>query len=132
LVAVTDASGRVVDVSVAPASQVLMVSIDGRRRDLDRQIVDGLNAGRLSASDAAALRTELDRIAANESASGGSPGTLTYRQALVAAYDLNSLSARVYPTAVVTPVISPQFVIMDKQLTMVDQVTYRKLQLQRR
>lgn len=132
LVATIDASGRVVDVSVAPASDVLVVSIDTRRRDLDRQIAESLNRGQLSAVEASALRAQLERIASDESGYRMSGGTLTYRQALVVASDLNILGQRLYPTAVVTPVIAPQFVVRDTRLTMVDNVTYRKIQLLRR
>jgi hypothetical protein len=132
LVAIIDSAGRAIDVGMAPASDVLMVSIDTRRRDLDRQIVDALNSGKLSAVEASALRAELDRIASDESVSRGSGGTLTYRKAMVVAYDLNTLSQRLYPAAIAAPVIAPQFVLLNKQLTMVDPVTYRRLQMLRR
>jgi len=132
LVATVDASGRIVDVSVAPVSDVLMVSIDTRRRDLDQQIAESLNRGRISVAQASALRAELDRITSDEAVLRQSGGTLTYRQALVVGYNLNTLSQRLSPTAVFTPIISPQLIIRDKQLTLVDAITYRKLQLLRR
>lgn len=132
VVAIIDGSGRAVDASVAPASDVLLVSIESRRKDLNRQIAEALNRGRLSSLEANALRAELERISTEESASRIDSGTITYRRALVSAYNLNSLSQRLYPTAVVTPIISPQFVVLNKQLTMVDNTTYRKLQLLQR
>lgn len=131
LVATVDAFGNIVDVSVAPATEVLVVSINSRRADLDRQIAQALARGQITAAKAADMRAQLERISANETAFRVN-GTLTYRQALVVASDLNILGQRLYPTAVVTPVVAPQFVVQDTRLTMVDNITYRKLHLSRR
>lgn len=132
LVATVDAAGNIVDVSVAPATEVLVVSINSRRRDLDRQIAQDLIRGQITAAQAADMRAQLDRIAANEASFRVAGGTLTYRQALVVASDLNILGQRLYPTAVVTPVVAPQFVVQDTRLTMVDNITFRKLHLSQR
>jgi hypothetical protein len=135
LLATVDSLGNVVDVNAAPATDVLVVSINARRRDLERQIAEALTRGQLTAIQANVMRADLERIASDESASRNLAGTLTYQKAMVLGYGLNSLSDRLAPvtqTVVVTPVISPQFVTVDGQLTMVDNVTYRKLQLQRR
>jgi hypothetical protein len=135
LLATVDSLGNVVDVNAAPATEVLVVSIDARRRDLDRQIAEALNKGQLTAAQSNALRADLERIASDESASRQAAGTITYQKAMALGFGLNSLSDRLAPvtqTVVVTPVIAPQFVTVDGQVTMVDNVTYRKLQLQAR
>lgn len=135
LLATVDSFGNLVDVNAAPATEVLVVSIDARRRDLDRQIAEALNGGQLTRAQANALRADLARIASDESASRQSAGTLTYQKAMILGYGLNSLSDRLAPvtqTVVATPVISPQFVTIDGNVTMVDNVTYRRLQLQAR
>lgn len=132
LVATVDASGRIVDVGVAPVTDVLMVSLDTRRKDLDQQIAESLTKGNLSAARAAVFRADLERISNEEAAYRQSGGTLTYRQALVTGYNLNTLAQRVNPSVAFVPAVSPQFVLQDKQITMVDEVTYRRLQLTRR
>lgn len=128
LVAIIDPSGRAVDLNAAPASDVFMVSIDSRRKDLERQYALALNRGQLTATEVSSLRAELDRIAAEQAATA-SGNSYSYRRALVVASDLNNLSQRLYPAAVTTPVIAPQFVVLNKQVTMVDPITSRKMQL---
>src|SRR6185437_5654685 len=128
VVATIDSAGRTVDVAVAPATDVLVVSIDARRKDLDRQLAEAVKRGQRSTSEISGLRAELNRIAADRTAATAE-GTFTYRRALVTAYDLNSLAQRLDSIAAVTPVITPQIVVVNKQVSMVDPITYRKLEL---
>jgi hypothetical protein len=123
-----DASGNIVDVAVSPASQTLLVSIDTRRQDLNRRIDEALNKGVLTPTQAAAFRAELDRIASDEERDRAN-GVITYRRALMLGYGLNTLSDRLMPltnTSTFQPVIAPQFVVVDGNLTLLDTINYRK------
>jgi len=135
LVATVDSNGNIVDISRAPATQTLIVSIDSRRQDLNRRIEEALNRGTLDAKQASAMRAELERIAADEESARQSTGALSYRNALVIGYGLNTLSERLVPVMQTTsfePVISTQFVTVDGRLVMVDDITSREQRLQRR
>lgn len=132
LVAVIDPAGRAVDVSAEPASHALMVLIDASRINVDRQIQQALNRRQLSASNASALRGELDRIAADSMVSTAPGSALPYCKALVVASDLSALAQRMSLQTEAVPAISTYFVSVDKKVTMVDRVSFRKLQLLRR
>jgi hypothetical protein len=130
ILATVDISGNIVDVATVPAPQTLIVSIDSRRTELDRQIVEALNKGLINAAQSAALRKDLQSITSDETANRQS---LTYQKALVLGYGLNTVSERLVPISqrtTVIPVIAPQFVTVDGQLVMVDNVTSRRLQLE--
>jgi len=135
LVATVDSSGNIVDISRAPATQTLLVSIDTRRQDLNRRIDEALNRGTLSAAQASAMRAELEQIAADEESARRNAGAVTYRRALVMGYGLNTLSERLVPmtqTVTFEPVISTQFVDINGRFVMVDSITAREQRLQRR
>lgn len=135
LVATVDSRGNIVDISRAPATQTLIVSIDTRRQDLNRRIEDALNKGQLNAAQATAMRAELDRIASDEESARQTAGVIDYRRALLLGYGLNSISERLLPitqTVTFAPVISPQFVTIDGRLVMVDAITSRRQRLARR
>ncbi len=122
-----DSSGNIVDMSVTPASPTLLVSIDTRRKDLNRRIDDALNKGTLTPTQAAGFRAELDRIASDEDRDRQA-GVVTYRSALMLGYGLNTLQDRLVPitTENFQPLVAPQFVIVNNQLTLLDSFDYRK------
>lgn len=130
LVATVDANGNIVDIGSVPATETLVVSINARRADLRNRIEESLKQGRLDAAQAAAIRAQLERIAADESINSQSPGVLTYRRALMTGYGLNLLSDRLIPqTVAFQPIVSPQFVTVNGNLILVDSVTARKNRL---
>jgi hypothetical protein len=135
LVATVDLLGNIVDIAAVPATNNLIVSIDSRRKDLDRQIADALSKGQINAVQAAALRGDLERIASDELTNSKASGALSFQKALFLGYGLNTLSDRLVPVAstmVIKPVIAPQFVTMNGQLTMVDNIMSRRLRMERR
>ncbi|MBI5174003.1 MAG: hypothetical protein HY986_14065 [Candidatus Melainabacteria bacterium] len=132
VMAIADATGRIVDVTVAPASDTMLMAIEARRKEMDRSLAEALSAGRLPSAQVVSLRSELERIANEEALLRSAGNVVPYSKALMFSNDLSLLSQRIYPVGAVTAVETPQFVVMDKQVTMVDSVTYRKLQLTRR
>jgi hypothetical protein len=133
LVATVDATGRVVDVYASPVTETLSTTIIERRARLSKMINDAVAAGVLSKEQAAAMRAELDRIAA-ETASGAPQ--LTYGNAMVIGYNLDLLSDRLVPivrtTETITPVVPAEFIVTGGRLSMVDKLTYRRVALERR
>lgn len=73
---------------------VLKANIDTLQATIDARIEEGLTSGRLDWSDARTYRTELNRIANNESRFL-SNGFLSYRESQELVRDLDSLQARV-------------------------------------
>ncbi len=130
LVATVDADGNIVDIGSIPATETLVGSINARRADLRNRIEESLRQGRLDSAQAAAIRAQLERIAADESVNSQTPGVLTYRRALMTGYGLNMISERLIPQTVsVQPIVSPQFVTVNGNLILVDGVTARKNRL---
>jgi hypothetical protein len=130
LLATVDSAGNIVDVTTFPATQTLILSIDSRRKELDRQIAEALNQGQISAQQAARLRSELAQISTEELGNSNAPACLTFQKAMNLGYSLNTLSERLVPitsTMAIQPVIAPQFVTINGQLAMVDTVTSRRL-----
>jgi len=133
VVATFDAGGRVIALTNIPAYDSLVVSIDNRRAELERMLVDGRAA--MSDSVASALRDELTSIASQESAYKLSGRALNYEEALSLANRLNALSDRVLPYAhgvAFTPLIGARFVTTAGNLVMVDELSARNLRMQRR
>lgn len=135
VIGTVDASGRPIQLTAAPAFDSLVAAMDIRRADLERMIADALNRGTMDAAEAAALRTELSRIAAEELAARQSGGVLTYSEALNLALDLNGLGDRLIPfmpATAVTPLLGARMINANGQLIVVDGVDYRKAQLSQR
>lgn len=133
VVATFDAGGRVIALTNIPAYDSLVVSIDNRRAELERMLVDGRAA--MSDSVAAALREELTSIASQESAYKLAGRPLNYEEALSLANRLNALSDRILPYGhgvVFTPLIGARFVTTSGSLVMVDELASRNLRMQRR
>ncbi len=135
VIATVDSTGRPIDVTLAPAFDSLVVSIDSRRSDLERMITDALSRGTMNADQASSLRADLSRIESQELAAKQSGGVLTYSEALSLALALNSLGDRLVPfaqTTAITPLLAARFISADGQLRMVDGIEFRKLQLRQR
>ena len=134
LVGTVDPNGNIVDIGRAPATQTLVISIDDRRKDLNRRIEEALNKGVLTPNQAIAYRADLERIAAEEDAARQN-ASLNYARALQLGYGLNALSDRLVPvlqTVTLAPVISTQFVTVDGRLVMVDGISARQQRMLRR
>jgi hypothetical protein len=135
VVATVDTSGNIVDITSAPATTVLISSIDARRAALAQMITDALTKGYLTADQAAPLRVELDRlnglyVAAN------ADGTMTLTEAFPIAYGLNNLTARIVPlahtTTVITPLVGQRFLLENNVIVYADDTAFRRIQLERR
>lgn len=135
VVATFDASGRVIAMTNLPAYDSLVVSIDARRAELERNIASGRSANNFGEVTAVALREELASIAAQESAYRSSGRPLNYEEALSLANRLNALSDRVVPYmrgVTFTPLISSRFITTSGNLVIVDELSARNLRMQRR
>ena len=135
VIATVDSTGRPIELTAAPAFDSLVAAIDTRRANLEHMIADALNRGTMDAAEAAALRTELNRITSEELAARQSGGVLTYSEALTLALDLNGLGDRLVPfmpTATVTPLLGARMINTNGQLLVLDDVDYRRAQLSQR
>ena len=135
VVGTVDANGRPIDVTLAPAFDPLVAAIDTRRADLERMITDALGKGTINADQASLLRADLNKLQNEEITARQSGGVFTYSEALSIALSLNSLGDRLVPysqTCAVTPLLGARIVNANGQLVMVDDIEYRKLQLQQR
>ena len=124
-----DSSGNLVDVTTSPATQSLIVSIDTRKQDLNRRIDESLNKGLLTAAQAASFRAELDHLTSDEDRDRQAHGVITYKRALMLGYGLNTLSDRLTPISNALrfqPVVAPQFVVVNGELTLLDAIDFRK------
>lgn len=134
LLATVDSSGNLVSITSAPATTVLITSIDTRRAQLAQMITDALTRGLLTADQAAPLRVELDRLNGLY-VTAQADGTVTFSEAFPIAYGLNSLSEQLSPFvhgAVVTPIIGQRFYLQDNYIVYADDVAFRRIKLQRR
>ncbi len=129
MVATVDSYGNIVDVSLAPADQTMLVTFDSRRKDLELQIAEAQAKGRLAAAQAEALRLQLSAVPVYDPSS-----TVTYSRAIQYGSGLNAVSSRLMPLTQknYSSVIAPQFVTIDGKLTVADDMTYKKVQLTRR
>ncbi len=135
IIATVDASGRPIDVASAPAFGSLVVAIDTRRSDMERMINDGLSRGTISPEQASLLRVDLSKIEADEIAAKQSGGVMTYSEALSLALALNSLGDRLVPynqSTKYTPLLGARIINSNGQIVMVDEIAYRKVQLNQR
>jgi hypothetical protein len=133
LVATVDALGSIVDIYAIPATQVLSTTIVDTRTHLYKLIAEAYDTNAINKEQAAAMRAELDKIAAETAANSPS---LTYGQALLIGYNLDLLSDRLVPIVTsaqpIVPVVPPEFIVVGGHLSMVDKFTYRQTALERR
>jgi hypothetical protein len=135
VIAAVDPTGRPIELTLAPAFDPFVLSIDTRRANLDQMIADCLNRGTMDAAEAAALRKELARIESVELAAKQSDGVLSYSEALQIALDLNQLQDRLkpfQPTTDVAPLLGARMITTNGQLIVLDDIDYRKAKLLQR
>ncbi len=136
IVATVNSSGQTIDVITAPAFDTLVSSIDARRVQLDSMITQSLSSGTIDATQAAALRAQLEKIASEETTYKQGSSVLTYTEALRLATGLNALQDQLVLVAhmpAVTPLVGPKFVSVDGQvIMMVDDLDYRRMKLSQR
>ncbi len=135
VVAAVDPTGRPIELTVVPAFDPFVLSIDTRRANIEAMIADCLNRGTMDAAEAAALRKELNRIETLEITSRQSDGILSYSEALQIALDLNDLQDRLkpfQPTIATTPLLGARMLTTNGQLVIVADVDYRQAKLLQR
>jgi hypothetical protein len=131
VIATPDTSGNLIDITTAPATQPLIVAIDNARGDLDRRINESLVTGKLTAREAASIRSELDRVAAQELAAKQSGRVITYSEAFPLVYRLNTLQTNFQPLTAVVTMPGSRFVTNNGQVVFVDELTYRRLAMEK-
>ncbi len=122
IIATVDPSGKTIDVASVPAINSLVLAIYGRRCDLERMITDSLANGTISTTQATRLRTETDKIAAEEFTAKQNGGILTYADALSLAISLNKIGDQLVSythTAAVPPLLGSRFASVNGQIVMV-------------
>lgn len=136
LIGTVDALGNVVSMSSIPATESFVVSIDTRRRDLELALDSALSKGQITAAQAAGMRADLEKIAAEEAAARAVSNSLSAEQAFMLANRLDLFQARMVPlvkTVVVQqPIISPRFMVVEGRTVYTDAITFRKAQLRQR
>jgi hypothetical protein len=129
-----DENGDIIDLNVAPAAGSVIVSVDSHRAALEKQIDSLLLQGQITASQAETVRLDIARLfpATEETTT---TRTVTYSSALTQDSGLYSVEGRLLPMvqkSFVAKAITPRFVTINGQLVLPDDLTYRKLQLERR
>lgn len=135
VIATLDSNGRPIELTIAPAFDPLVVSIDARRANIDAMIADCVSRGVMDGAEANALRTELGRITSEEVAFKQSDNCLSYSEALQIALDLNQLQDRLKPfkpAAAVAPLLGAPMIVSNGQILFVDDLDYRKAKLLQR
>jgi hypothetical protein len=137
VIAALDPSGRPIELTVAPAYDPFVISIDSRRTNIQAMISDCLSRGTIDAAEAAALNKEMNRISTEEAVYKQSDGILSYSEALQIALDLNGMEDRLKPfmpaSAVsAAPLLGARMVTTNGQLVIVDDVEYRRVKLLQR
>lgn len=134
VIAVVDANGNLMDIATAPATSTLLTAIDSRRLEIDRMLTEALSNGTITAAQATAMRSEMDRLIAAEAAARQSATVLTYSQVLPIAYGLTLLSNRLVPVVQTTiaPIIGQRIVVQDGVLLLADDLSYQRIALARR
>jgi hypothetical protein len=134
VIAVVDANGNLMDITAAPVTSALLSAIDARRLELDRLLTDALANGKLTAAQATAMRSEMDRLVAAEVAAQQSGTVLTYAQVLPVAYGLTLLSNRLVPIVhtTIAPLIGQRIIVQDNVVLLADDLSFRRIGLERR
>ena len=115
------------------ASPMLLVTtLEGRRKDLDKSIDEARDRGEISSQKAEAMKRELKRIAKETGT-----GTISYSRAVMLAEDLDLIGTQ-YRTIVTTapayvPIISgSHFVVYNGQILELDDLSVRRVDLEAR
>lgn len=113
--------------------QVLVTTIEARRKDLDKMIDRAREKGNITGKEADAMKAELRRIA-KETGSN----TITYERAIVYARDLDYIGERVKGVVVENvapyqPIIAgSHFTVIDGQIYVLDDLSIRRVDLEAR
>lgn len=135
IVASVDASGRIVDVISAPATETLITSIDARILDLQNTINKAIDRGELTAAQGAVLKAKLDETITLEARYKNSDAVFTFNEALAVANALNAVNDEVVTIAhlpAMTPLVGGRFVLTEGNLMLVNDFDYRRVTLERR
>jgi hypothetical protein len=108
---VVNTAGAITVLSFGTATDVLAMSLDSRRADIDRLIANGVIATKVNQQQAADLRAQLDRLAQSEAEARLSADSLTFDEAIGIARELDSLGAKVGAAAGSPPL--PALVVSD-------------------
>jgi len=135
IVATVNSAGQTVDVVSSPAFDPLVSSINTKQNQLETILTQALNNGSIDAAQAAAFRTQLEKITADE-VLYKQDGILTYAEALSIATRLNDLQDQIALVAhlpAVVPVLGPKFMTIDGKVVMVmDDLDCRRMKLSQR
>jgi len=132
LVGTFDVNGNLVDISTAPAASNIVVSVDSHRTALENQIDAMLRSNSITMAQAETMRMDIARLFP---ATTTTTRTVTYSSALTADSELYSVEARLLPLAsktYVRRVAAPRFLSVNGQLILPDDLTARRLELERR
>jgi hypothetical protein len=135
IVATVNSSGQTVDLVSAPAFDPLVSSINAKQSQLNTILTDASNNGSINATQAAALRAQLEKIAADEIVYK-QDGILTYAEALSLATRLNDLQDQLVllgHVPAISPILGPKFMTIDGKVVMVmDDLDCRRMKLSQR
>jgi hypothetical protein len=131
LVATFDSSGNLLGLRNAPAAETVIVSVDGHRLALEKQIDDLVLKGQLSTSRADDLRLEISNLFPGHTTLSR---TTTYDRALTADSGLFTVESHLIPLApkAYAAVIEPTFLATDGQIILPDNLTHRKIRLEQK
>jgi len=132
LVGTFDANGNLIDITTAPAASNVVVSVDSHRTALENQIDAMLRAGSITVAQADTMRLDIARLFPGTTTT---TRTVTYSNALTADSGLYSVEARLLPLAsktYVNKVVTPRVLSVNGQLILPDELTARRLDLERR
>jgi len=133
LVGTFDANGNLIDIASAPAASDVIVTVDAHRTAVENQIDAMLRAEAITPAQADTMRMDIARLFP---ATTTTTRTVTYNNALTADSELYSVQARLLPlstkTYTSTKVVTPRFLSVNGQLILPDDLTARRMQLERR
>jgi hypothetical protein len=129
LVATFNDNGELVDISTSPAAETVVISVDSHRARLIKEI-DRLQAdNKITAAQAESFRKNIAK-----QFPGTTIGrTITYNNALAADSALTTVESQLMPSSTTTTtVVSPRYFTQGTTVLLPDDLTFRKLQLQKR
>lgn len=106
--AAVSTAGNLTGTAVGTTADVLDASLGYRRSEIERTLSAELAAGRLTATQVAEVRAELDRIAQAEAAARLSGNVFTFDEAVIIGRDLDTLGTRIHtivPTVSYAPLV---------------------------
>ncbi len=135
VVAGIDPSGKPIALTIIPALDPFVASIDAKRANIEAMITNCQAGGTVDPAEAGALRKELDRIATCEITAKQNDGVISYSEALQIAVDLNDLQDRLrpfMPATADTPLIAARILTTNGELVVMDDIDYRQAKMLQR